>query len=319
MSNYFNKVPNFEYVSRLPDANISDYIPVKNLFKKGALREDIFQNLSTFTKYIVSGDKRPDNVAFEFYGDSSLDWLVLASNNIVNVKTEWPMSQLEYNQYLLDKYGSYEKINEVHHYETVEIRNRDNVIMVQKGLKVASDYSITYFDERDGGLVTSYPVTPVTNYEYEDETAINPFDFWQGANFKLKLKKVAGYWNYDSSEFAAPGPLLDDDDALEALWKKEYSLTALTAADQFKSYEQLENRLKMVLGQKSAPARLDEEVSDEDNDRGSYAPDFSSRRSEPTPAKIGNNDFNAPDITPTSSSSEDEDDALSYFQKLAEE
>ena len=116
--------------------------------------------------------------------------------------------------------------------------------------------------------------------EYEDETAINPFDFWQGANFKLKLKKVAGYWNYDSSEFAAPGPLLDDDDALEALWKKEYSLTALTAADQFKSYEQLENRLKMVLGQKSAPARLDEEVSDEDNDRGSYAPDFSSRRSE---------------------------------------
>ena len=109
------------------------------------------------------------------------------------------------------------------------------------------------------------------------------------------------------------------DDALEALWKKEYSLTALTAADQFKSYEQLENRLKMVLGQKSAPARLDEEVSDEDNDRGSYAPDFSSRRSEPTPAKIGNNDFNAPDITPKSSSSEDEDDALSYFQKLAEE
>ena len=155
--------------------------------------------------------------------------------------------------------------------------------------------------------------------EYEDETAINPFDFWQGANFKLKLKKVAGYWNYDSSEFAAPAPLLDDDDALEALWTKEYSLTALTAADQFKSYEQLENRLKMVLGQKSAPARLDEEVDGEDNDRGSYTPDFSSRRSEPTPAKIGNNDFNAPDITPKSSSSEEEDDALSYFQKLAEE
>ena len=169
MSNYFNKVPNFEYVSRLPDANISDYIPVKNLFKKGALREDIFQNLATFTKYIVSGDKRPDNVAFEFYDDSSLDWLVLASNNIVNVKTEWPMSQLEYDKYLLDKYGSYEKINEVHHYETVEIRNRNNVIMVQKGLKVASDYSITYFDSRDGGLVTKYPVKTVTNYEYEEK------------------------------------------------------------------------------------------------------------------------------------------------------
>ena len=97
MSNYFNKVPNFEYVSRLPDANISDYIPVKNLFKKGALREDIFQDLSVLYKVSNSGDERPDNVAFEFYNDSSLDWLVLASNNIVNIKTEWPMTQLEYD------------------------------------------------------------------------------------------------------------------------------------------------------------------------------------------------------------------------------
>ena len=122
MSNYFKKVPDFEYVSRLPDANISDYIPVKNLFKKGALREDIFQDLSFFTKYQVEGDDRPDNVAFKLYNDSSLDWLVLAANNVVNVKTEWPMTQLEYDQYLLDKYGTYEKINEVHHYETTEHR-----------------------------------------------------------------------------------------------------------------------------------------------------------------------------------------------------
>ena len=169
MSNYFKKVPNFEYVSRLPDANISDYIPVKNLFKKGALREDIFQDLSFFTKYQVEGDDRPDNVAFKIYNDSSLDWLVLAANNIVNVKTEWPMTQLEYDQYLLDKYGTYEKINEVHHYETVEIRNRDNVIMVQKGLKVASDYSITYYDQYDGGMVTKYPVKTVPNYDYEEQ------------------------------------------------------------------------------------------------------------------------------------------------------
>ena len=81
MSNYFKKVPNFEYVSRLPDANISDYIPVKNLFKKGALREDIFQDLAFFTKYQVQGDDRPENVAFKVYNDSSLDWLVLAANN----------------------------------------------------------------------------------------------------------------------------------------------------------------------------------------------------------------------------------------------
>ena len=85
MSNYFNKVPNLEYVSRLPDANISDYIAVKNLFKKGKLREDIFQDLTVFTKYKIVGDDRPDNVAFKVYRDSTLDWLVLSANNIINI------------------------------------------------------------------------------------------------------------------------------------------------------------------------------------------------------------------------------------------
>ena len=153
--------------------------------------------------------------------------------------------------------------------------------------------------------------------EFEDETPINPFDFWGGANFKLKLQKKDGYWNYDKSEFDRPGPLLDDDDALEALWKKEYSLTALTAQDQFKTYEQLENRLKMVLGQKSSSRpRLDEEVEDEDNDRGSYAPDFSSRsQKSELPAELSQQLNNLS----SSKSDEDEDDALSYFQRLAEE
>jgi len=152
--------------------------------------------------------------------------------------------------------------------------------------------------------------------EYEDETAINPFDFWQGANFKLKLKKVAGYWNYDSSEFAAPSPLLDDDDALEALWKKQYSLQDLVAADKFKTYEELDKRLKMVLGQKPASRRYDEETVDEDNDRGSFTPDFGSRQeSNPVPPNLKEELNNLS----SSKSDEDEDDALSYFQKLAEE
>ena len=77
MSNYFSKVPDFEYVSRLPDAKISDYITVKNLFKRGKLREDIFQDLTLFTKYKIIGNDRPDNVAFDYYRDSKLDWLVL--------------------------------------------------------------------------------------------------------------------------------------------------------------------------------------------------------------------------------------------------
>ena len=146
--------------------------------------------------------------------------------------------------------------------------------------------------------------------EFEDETPINPFDFWQGANFKLKIVKKDGYWNYDKSEFDRVAPLLDDDDALEAVWKKQYSLAAVTAPDQFKTYEQLEARLKMVLGQKTSRPRLDEEVEDEDNDRGSYTPDFTSRRSEPELPTVSSS---------SSSNDEDEDDALSYFQRLAEE
>jgi hypothetical protein len=145
--------------------------------------------------------------------------------------------------------------------------------------------------------------------EFEDETPINPFDFWQGANFKLKLVKKDGYWNYDKSEFDRVAPLLDDDDALEAVWKKQYSLAAVVAPDQFKSYEDLEKRLKYVLGQKTAPRpRLDEEVDDEDNSRGSYAPDFTSRRPEPELPVVS-----------SSSNDEDEDDALAYFQRLAED
>ena len=143
--------------------------------------------------------------------------------------------------------------------------------------------------------------------EFEDETPINPFDFWQGANFKLKIVKKDGYWNYDKSEFDAVSPLLDDDDALEALWKKEYSLAAVTAPDQFKTYDVLEKRLKYVLGQgRPAPRRLDEELEDESEGRGSFKPDFKSRKAEETVTAA------------VSSSSEDEDDALSYFQKLAE-
>ena len=168
MSNYFSKVPDFEYVSRLSDANISDYIPVKNLFKRGQLREDIFQDLAFFTKYKVKGNDRPDNVASEFYGDSELDWLVLVCNNIQNIYTEWPMSQYNFNEYLLKTYGTYDNINATHHYETTQLKNSDNITIVPAGLEVPSTYSITYYDYYESGLVTAYPVKEVTNYQYED-------------------------------------------------------------------------------------------------------------------------------------------------------
>ena len=91
-------------------------------------------------------------------------------------------------------------------------------------------------------------ITGAMNPSFEDETAINPFDLWGGANFKLKITKVAGYQNYDKSEFAAPAPLLNDDDQMEKIWKSELSLKDLTAAKEFKTYDELKNRLEKVLG-----------------------------------------------------------------------
>ena len=171
MSNYFSLIPDFEYVSRLPNAKISDYITVKNLFKRVFLREDIYQNLTFFKKYNVVGDDRPDNVANQVYEDSTLDWLILLANNIVNIPNEWPLPQEDFDRYLLGKYDNdYNKIyNGVHHYETVEVKNSNGVVIVPKGLEVSSDYNITYYDFFIGGLTEANNITrPITNYKYEE-------------------------------------------------------------------------------------------------------------------------------------------------------
>ena len=150
-------------------------------------------------------------------------------------------------------------------------------------------------------------LTAAMQPEFEDEEAIDPFDFWSGANFKLKAKNVAGYRNYDSSEFANPSALLDDDDAMEAIWKKEYSLQEFVAPDQFKSYDELKKRLDNVLGTK-ATKRVDEEVEDEDDYRGSTRELDDDLRSQ----------LNS--LSSSSSYSDDEDDdSLDYFKRLASE
>ena len=171
MPSYFRQVPDFEYVSRLPDAKIGDYAPLKNLFKKGKLREDIFQDLAFFTKYQIKGNDRPDNVAFEVYQDSSLDWLVLLCNNIVNIQTEWPLPQQQFDEYMLEKYGNYDTLySGIHHYETREVKNSQGVIIVAAGLQVPSTYSVSYYDyfidqQIDSGNIA----VPITNYEYEEK------------------------------------------------------------------------------------------------------------------------------------------------------
>ena len=151
-------------------------------------------------------------------------------------------------------------------------------------------------------------LTAAMQPEFDDEEAINPFDFWKGANFKLKIKQVAGFWNYDSSEFATSGALLDDDAELEKIYDKIYELSEFTAYDQFKSYEQLKGRLDTVLSRKAVvtPQADTEDLEDLSEGLGTSSVD----------EELSNL---ASAATSSTTVDEEEDDALSYFQKLAEE
>jgi hypothetical protein len=150
--------------------------------------------------------------------------------------------------------------------------------------------------------------------EFEDEEPMNPYDFWTGANFRLKIRKVEGYWNYDKSEFDSPAPLLSDDDALEALWKKEYSLSAIVAPDQFKSYDDLQKRLNYVLGQKNA-ARA---VAEQEEVYDSYVQTPTKEDKVVEELEESYRKSKSPSLPVVTSSDEDEDDALGYFQKLVD-
>lgn len=190
---YFRKVPNFQYISRNSDEkNIDDYVIVKNLFKRGKIREDILEDTSYFDQYNIVGDERPDNVANKYYKDSSLDWLVLLSNNILNIQSEWPLIQQDFDEIMLEKYGSYDHLyNGVHHYEADEVKNSLNQILIKQGTilpqftrdyrRYLSDgnlnpdfdnlvpYFIEYFDPgREEQILSTGFVKPVTNFEYEN-------------------------------------------------------------------------------------------------------------------------------------------------------
>ena len=144
---------------------------------------------------------------------------------------------------------------------------------------------------------------------FADETPINPFDFWKGADFKVKIRKVEGYWNYDKSEFAEPSTLKGfDDSELETLWKQQYSLTDFTAPDKFKTYEELETRLQTVLS--TQPTRRIPDAELEDESEGKY-------REVKGATEIAASA--APSFKSASAPVEEEDDALSYFAKLANE
>jgi hypothetical protein len=193
--------------------------------------------------------------------------------------------------------------------------NKDNQNIVRDRKRKLAYYSNIYVvkdpaNPENEGKVFLYKfgkkifdkITAAMKPEFDDEQPINPFDFWSGANFKLKLVKKDGYWNYDKSEFAEPSVLLDDDDELEAIYKSLNNLNDFIDPEQFKSYEDLKKRLGYVLGLKGTPRKQDPETIDEEEE-------------------ISYNDSSSKTSSSVSSSSDDEDeeDPMSYFSRLAAE
>ena len=176
---YFRELPNIEYLSPLSDRNsASEYIQAKNLFKRVKLRSDFYNSFTNFEKYQITEGERPDQVALELYGSPQLDWVVLISANIVNVRDQWPLSNKDMYDFVENAYG--DEMNSVRFYETIEVKDsKGRLVMPEKQVvdrnfkspRPTTETAESYVQFWDSGLeqvVTKYNITrPVTNFEYE--------------------------------------------------------------------------------------------------------------------------------------------------------
>ena len=165
---YFRELPDISHASLLPKRSRNDErLIVKNIFRRAIMRDDIFNSVTTFDYYNIQENMRPDTVARVIYDDPDLDWVVLITNNITNVRDQWPLSNNDLHEMMLDKYGSYEALENVHHYETTLILDEDNRTILAEGLEVDSDFQYSYYGTNS--TITTNPVVPVTNYQYESK------------------------------------------------------------------------------------------------------------------------------------------------------
>lgn len=165
---YFDEFPDILLPSFANDRNSSsDFVRSKNLFKRAKIRDDFFSTATVFDLYSIIGDDRPDNVAQKLYGDSELDWVVLLSNNIINVRDEWPMSQYDLERYLDNKY-SQEQLSEIHHYETKEVKTDFGMLLLQEGLWVDANYTFKFTDDDEVKTLSGANIlTSVSTYQFE--------------------------------------------------------------------------------------------------------------------------------------------------------
>jgi hypothetical protein len=160
---YFSELPNLHYTANFPDQSFNtDVVLAKNIFKRAKLRDDFANVVTAFNYYQIINSERPDQIAQKIYDDPELDWVILTTNNITNFNNQWPLDNESFHKYLLDKYGSEEEIQKIHHYETVEIRDEYNRVVVPGGLQI--DQPQFYQDdiitnENDTSyFVSSFPV-----------------------------------------------------------------------------------------------------------------------------------------------------------------
>ena len=164
---YFRELPNLLYQSFLPDKKSSlDYTEVKNLFRRTKLRDDLQNVFTLFDKYEIPDEFRPETVAEDFYGNDELDWVVLTTAGIVNVRNEWPLNNRDIFDYSFEKYGN--NLNATRFFETKEIKNSSGSIILEKGKVVDSDFVFKYYDTNGIVEVKGTNVrTGVSNYDYE--------------------------------------------------------------------------------------------------------------------------------------------------------
>jgi len=163
---YFRELPNLDYQSPLSDKISSqEYVRVKNLFRRVKLRDDLQNVFTLFNKYIVTDGARPDTVADELYGSSDLDWVVMLTAGITNVRDQWPLSDKDLYNFSLNKYGL-SNLNAVKYYKTTEVRDSSDRLILPAGKVVDSNFTIP---DPNNGLATLNPVVGVSNYEYEVE------------------------------------------------------------------------------------------------------------------------------------------------------
>ena len=166
-NSYFRQLPNLSYPSLANDRKSAyDFQIVKNLFKRAVLRDDVINDITNFTRYSIEGDERADQIAYKFYNDSGLDWIILTANNIIHERDEWPMSNRDFLTYINQKYTS-DQLSNVHHYETREIRDSSNTLIQKAGIYVKSDHSVTYIDE--GSTITKSSIKTVSYLQHETD------------------------------------------------------------------------------------------------------------------------------------------------------